>query len=94
MIYRVCDQRQLIKHSFYFILKNKFDQLGDMPIFGAIVWRGVAQSRLGAEVPNLPQKFPLLVKLGQILSDLHETNFMFLSMQIRFFTMCLRARLF
>ena len=28
--------------------------------------------------------------LGQIISDLHETNFMFFSMKIRFFTICLR----
>ena len=36
-----------------------YDQLGDMPILGAIVGPGVAHSRLGAEVPNLRQKFPL-----------------------------------
>ena len=36
-----------------------YDQLGDMPILGAKVGRGVARSRLGAEVPNLRQKFSL-----------------------------------
>ena len=33
-----------------------YDQLGDMPTLGAIVGRGVARSRLGAEVPNLHEK--------------------------------------
>ena len=36
-----------------------YDQLGDMPVLGAIVGQGVARSRLGAEVLNLRQKFPL-----------------------------------
>ena len=38
-----------------------YDQLGDMPILGALVGQGVARSRLGAisKVPNLRQKFPL-----------------------------------
>ena len=36
-----------------------YDQLGDIPILGAIVGRGVARSQFGAEVPNLRQKFPL-----------------------------------
>ena len=36
-----------------------YDQLGEMPILGTIVGRGVALSRLGAEVPNLRQKFTL-----------------------------------
>ena len=36
-----------------------YDQLGDMPILGAIVGRGEARSPLGAEVQNLRQKFPL-----------------------------------
>ena len=36
-----------------------YDQLGDMPILGAIVGRGLACSQLGAEVPTLRQKFPL-----------------------------------
>ena len=30
-----------------------YDLLGDMPFLGAIVGRGVARSRLGAEVPCL-----------------------------------------
>ena len=40
-----------------------YDQLGDMPIMGAIVGRGVARSWLGAEVPNLRQKFPQMLKM-------------------------------
>ena len=32
-----------------------------MPILGAILVRGMARSRLGAEVPELHQKFPLLL---------------------------------
>ena len=38
-----------------------YDQLGDMPIsiLGTIVGQGVARSQLGAEVPNLRQKFLL-----------------------------------
>ena len=41
-----------------------YDQLEDVPILGAIVGRGVAWSRLGAEVPNLHQKFPYDFRLG------------------------------
>ena len=36
-----------------------YDQLGDMPILGAIIGLGVARSQLDAEVPNLCQKFSL-----------------------------------
>ena len=41
-----------------------YDQLGDMPILGTIVGRGVARSQLGAEVPNLRQKSPLAMTRG------------------------------
>ena len=38
-----------------------YDHLGEMTILGPIFGRGVARRRLGAEVPELHQKFPLLL---------------------------------
>ena len=43
------------------------DQLGDMPILGTIVRRGVARSRLGAEVQNFRQKLSLWLGAPMVL---------------------------
>ena len=52
-----------------------YDQLGDMPILGAITGRGVAWSRVGAEVPNLYQKFSLW--LSSTFCRYHHNLFVF-----------------